>query len=158
MKRSNLAVKIRFWPSKRKNVRLELFWNLTFNYKFKFQKQNRFFFFFGLIFETHLGPCPPVSHLRRDWLFNNRTDFTLKTSPNPQVYNVMVVWFFLRIYIFQFFNGENSEKKSKLLGNYLHYKNTSFQKVPKFFGEKTGKFCPKISLVRPKSRAKSGDI
>jgi hypothetical protein len=47
-------------------------------------------------------------------------------------------------------------EKSKILGNYLHYKNMSFQKVPRIFGEKNGKFCPEISLVRPKSRAKSG--
>ncbi len=38
---------------------------------------------------------------------------------------------FLNIYLFQFCNGENLEKKSKILGNYLHYKNTSFQEVPK---------------------------
>ncbi len=60
------------------------------------------------------------------------------------------------IYIFQFCNGENLQKKSKILGNYLHYKNTSLQKVPKNFGEKNCKICPKISLVRLKSRAKTG--
>lgn len=65
---------------------------------------------------------------------------------------------FKNIYLFQFCNGENLEKKSKILGNYLHYKNTSFQEVPKKFGGKNGKICPKISLVRPKSRAKSGNI